>query len=208
MSMDRPDLAAAFTSRKAPVDRAAGLTGLLPPPPKPRPSTSPSTTSPGSDQREDQPAATHDAAPAAAPARPAVRKDSGRAVRTITPAAAPASESADTVANVAVYLEPDLLDQAREHRRSRQITYDELVVDAFAAVPDHALQQALSPQRAASPITGMPARQRRVRGTAGIQIQLRLTGLQRTWLDAKQQAVGAPSRSALVATALKLYLLD
>lgn len=137
-----------------------------------------------------------------------MRRESGRASRTITPAAAPVSESADTVANVAVYLEPDLLDQAREHRRSRQITYDELVVDAFAAVPDHALQQALAPQRAASPITGMPARQRRIRGTAGIQIQLRLTGPQRIWLDTKQQAVGAPSRSALVATALKLYLTD
>lgn len=207
MSMDRPDLAAAFASRKTPVDRAAGLTGLLPPP-KPRPSTSPSTTSPASDQHADQPAAAQEAAQAAASTRPAVRKDSGRAVRTITPAAAPVSGSADIVANVAVYLEPDLLDQAREHRRSRQITYDELVVDAFAAVPDHALQQALAPHRAASPITGMPARQRRVRGTAGIQIQLRLTGPQRTWLDTKQQTVGAPSRSALVATALKLYLAD
>jgi hypothetical protein len=52
----------------------------------------------------------------------------------------------------------------------------------------------------------MPTRQRRVRGTAGIQIQLRLDTNQRAWIDQKQLDVGAPSRSALVAAVLRLHL--
>ena len=86
------------------------------------------------------------------------------------------------------------------------MSYDELTVEAFDAISDDQLAQALQPEPAVSSTTGMPTRQRRARGTAGIQIQLRLDTNQRAWIDKKQHAVGAPSRSALVATALRLHL--
>jgi hypothetical protein len=43
-------------------------------------------------------------------------------------------------------------------------------------------------------------------GTAEIQMNLRFSSEQREWLDAKVLALGAPSRSALVAEALRLHL--
>ena len=52
----------------------------------------------------------------------------------------------------------------------------------------------------------MPTRSRRCRGSAGIQMNLRLGTEQREWLDSKVLALGAPSRSALVAEILRLYL--
>ena len=207
MTIERPDLASAFSGKKPPVDRAATLTGLLPPP-RPRPSTSPSTSTTAVQASEVEPSpASIEPDAGAAPTAPK-RETPGRPVRTIKPTKTAVSETADVTANIAVYLEPDLYERVRTQRRIAQVTYDELVVAAFAAVPDHELQQALAPAPAASPVAGMPVRQRRPRGTAGIQIQLRLNGHQRVWLDEKQHAVGAPSRSALVAAALRLYLTD
>jgi len=117
-----------------------------------------------------------------------------------------ASEQASVVSNVAVYLEPDLLDLVRQRRRLTDVSYDQLVGDAFAAVGNDELARVFRPEPSTTGASGMPTRQRRVRGTAGIQIQLRLDTNQRTWIDQKQHEVGAPSRSALVAAALRLHL--
>ena len=199
MSLDRPNLAGAFT-KQPPVDRAAVLSGLLPP-------ARPATTKPPErqDPEEDTPARASLTAvetPSSTPAR-----SSEEPTRRRAPAARrPVSEQASVVTNVAVYLEPDLLELARQRRRTTGMSYDELTVEAFDAISDDQLAHALQPEPAVSPTTGMPTRQRRTRGTAGIQIQLRLDTNQRTWIDQKQQAVGAPSRSALVATALRLHL--
>ena len=54
--------------------------------------------------------------------------------------------------------------------------------------------------------SGMPRRAPRKRGEAGIQIQLRLDGVQVAWLDEKVAEFDAPSRSALVSTVFKLHI--
>ena len=52
----------------------------------------------------------------------------------------------------------------------------------------------------------MPRRRGAGRGQGGIQVQLRLDQLQRSWLDQQVQALGAPSRSALVAAVFDFWL--
>lgn len=200
MSSDRPNLAGAFT--KPPVNRAVGLTGLLP---AARP------TRPLDSDEHDKPAAVVDS--------PAAGTEDGSQTSAIpapSPASNPrrhapapkqrASEQANIVSNVAVYLEPDLLQLTRDRRRTTGMSYDELTGEAFAAITDDQLTRIFMPDPGVTSTTGMPTRQRRTRGTAGIQIQLRLDTNQRTWIDQKQRAVGAPSRSALVAAALRLHL--
>ena len=203
MSLDRPDLSAAFTNKKAPVDRTAGLSGLLPAP-RPRPSTSTSA-----------PSTTLEHAPQPAPVRsavdpaPAVESATTKPVRSIRTTKNPlVSDSADITANVAVYLEPDLLELVKRQRRATETTYDELVRTAFAAIDEDQVRAAFTHEHTPADGNGMPIRKRRVRGTAGIQLQLRLDGSQRAWLDETQHRVGAPSRSALVARVLRLHLTD
>jgi hypothetical protein len=195
MSLDRPNLADAFNKPR--VDRAAGLTGLLP---APRPQRTAAPAAPTEPFDDTAPAGD---APTAAPTnRPAAVGSRQR------PAAVKqrVSEQAHIVNNVAVYLEPDLLDLTRQQRRLTEVSYDQLVGDAFAAVSDEDLARVFRPEPGMTGTSGMPTRQRRVRGTAGIQIQLRLDTNQRAWLDQKQHDVGAPSRSALVAAVLRLHL--
>lgn len=199
MSLDRPNLAGAFTKQPTP-DRAAALTGLLPP-------ARPATTKPTEPRDSEEPAPAR--VPLTAVETPPVKhaQSTEEPARRRAPAARrPVSEQASVVTNVAVYLEPDLLELARQRRRTTGMSYDELTVEAFDAISDNQLAHAFQPDPAVSPTTGMPIRQRRLRGTAGIQIQLRLDTNQRAWIDQKQHAVGAPSRSALVATALRLHL--
>ena len=208
MSLDRPDLSAAFTNKKAPVDRTAGLTGLLPAP-RPRPSTStttPSTTTPSTTLGHAAQATP--ASPSVEPA-PTVEPPAAKPVRPIrTTKTPPVSDSADITANVAVYLEPDLLELVKRQRRATETTYDELVRTAFAEIDEDQVRAAFTHEHTPADGNGMPVRKRRVRGTAGIQLQLRLDGFQRAWLDETQQRVGAPSRSALVARVLRLHLTD
>ncbi|GAA4754649.1 hypothetical protein GCM10025783_29660 [Amnibacterium soli] len=202
MSSDRPNLAGAFT--KPSVNRAAGLTGLLPAS-RPARSAEPvehtesaaaaSATHPVRIENNPQPAA--DPAPTSSPATP--RRQAGATKQRV-------SEQANIVSNVAVYLEPDLLELTRARRRTTGMSYDELTGEAFAAIGDDQLVRVFQPAPGVTSTTGMPTRQRRPRGTAGIQIQLRLDTNQRAWIDQKQQSVGAPSRSALVAAALRLHL--
>jgi hypothetical protein len=190
VSLDRPNLADSFNKPR--VDRAAGLTGLLP---ATRPQRIAATPMPDEDATaaSSAPAVAERAVASSAPRRPAAAKQR-------------VSEQANVVSNVAVYLEPDLLDLVRQRRRLTEVSYDQLVGDAFAAVGDDELVRVFRPEPGLTGTSGMPTRQRRVRGTAGVQIQLRLDTNQRAWIDQKQQEVRAPSRSALVAAVLRLYL--
>lgn len=194
MSLDRPNLADAFNKPR--VDRAAGLTGLLP---ATRPLRATTVSPPAETSDED--ITTVSDAPATA-TRPVVAGPRQRP-SAVKPRV---SEQANIVSNVAVYLEPDLLDLVRQRRRVTEVSYDQLVGDAFAAVGDDELARVFRPEPGVTNTSGMPTRQRRVRGTAGIQIQLRLDTNQRAWIDQKQHDVGAPSRSALVAAVLRLHL--
>lgn len=192
MSLDRPNLADAFNKPR--VDRAAGLSGLLPAtrPPRAVPVPAPAET------HHQDVAATSDATVSRPVAVTSKQRPSAVKQRV--------SEQANIVSNVAVYLEPDLLELVRQRRRLAEVSYDQLVGDAFAAVGDEELARVFQPEPGATSTSGMPTRQRRVRGTAGIQIQLRLDTNQRAWIDKKQLDVGAPSRSALVAAVLRLHL--
>lgn len=182
MTMERPNLADAFAPRTVPADRTAGLAGVLPP-----------------------------ARSRSAPVKPEAQQQERFAEELRTPPrarprdAAKPNRGSGATGNVAVYLEPEVLERAKLERRRSGDTYDEIVVRAFGGVTDADLQQAFAPARHEH-TGGMPRRQRRSRGTAGIQIQLRMDGDQVAWLTAKQAAVGAPSRSALVATVLRLHL--
>ncbi|RJT90208.1 hypothetical protein D6T64_04620 [Cryobacterium melibiosiphilum] len=116
------------------------------------------------------------------------------------------SASGGGVATIGVYLAPLTLDRAREVSLERRITYTDLLVEAFDFVTDTQLAAEFLPVEPLVQGKAMPTRARRRRGTAGIQMNLRLSSEQREWLDAKVQALGAPSRSALVAEALRLHL--
>jgi hypothetical protein len=196
MSLDRPNLAEAFNKPR--VDRAAGLTGLLP---TPRPQRTAALAAPTEILDDNAPGseAPTTAAPSDLPVAVAPRQRPAAVKQRV-------SQQANIVNNVAVYLEPDLLDLVRQQRRLTDVSYDQLVSDAFAAVTDDQLARVFRPEPGITGVSGMPTRQRRVRGTAGIQIQLRLDTNQRSWLDQKQDDVGAPSRSALVAAVLRLHL--
>lgn len=192
MTIERPNLADAFKphpAKKEPVDRSAGLAGLLPPPRRtttPAPAVeTPAERTPTAGEKPAEPK------PAAKKPRQTTRTEVAEV---------------DGVSNVAVYLEPDLLELVKTARRIRGLNYDDLTVEAFAAIGDDALRNHFTQTRAVENDGAMPARVRRPRGTSGIQIQLRLDGNQRAWLEQKRKDVGAPSRSALVATALRLQL--
>lgn len=197
MSLDRPNLAEAFNKPR--VDRAAGLTGLLPTP-RPQRAAAPAAPREMFDDNAHGGEAPTVAAPSNGPVAVAPRQRPAAVKQRV-------SQQANIVNNVAVYLEPDLLELVRQQRRLTDVSYDQLVSDAFAAVSDDQLVRAFRPEPGITGLSGMPARQRRVRGTAGIQIQLRLDTNQRSWLDQKQDDVGAPSRSALVAAVLRLHLM-
>ncbi|MFD1716045.1 hypothetical protein ACFSBZ_16340 [Amnibacterium flavum] len=195
MTIERPHLADAFKpqpTKKEPVDRSAGLAGLLPPPRRVTPPAAPAVEAPA------------EAAPAAGEKAPEPKPATAKKPRAT--AARPQATETDVTSNVAVYLEPDLLELVKTARRTRGLNYDDLTVEAFAAISDDTLRNHFTQTRTAQTSGGMPTRVRRPRGTSGIQIQLRLDGTQRAWLDQKQEEVGAPSRSALVAAALRLQL--
>jgi hypothetical protein len=107
--------------------------------------------------------------------------------------------------NVGVYLPPALLAKVKDAVYQERTTYADLLIDAFEAVDDKQIAREFSPEiRLTS--SGMPRRAPRKRGEAGIQIQLRLDGLQVAWLDEKVTEFDAPSRSALVSAVFKLHI--
>jgi hypothetical protein len=107
--------------------------------------------------------------------------------------------------NVAVYLPPATLDAVKAKAREEQTTYSDLLVDAFDAVDPEDIARTFNVDAEAAPASVMPRRVRRPRGTAGIQIQLRLDEHQVEWLDAQVSRYQASSRSALVSTVLQLH---
>lgn len=189
MSIERPKLANAFAPTKnAPIDRSEGLRGLLPPARTPLQSASEPAPPEADNARIDPPAAPK--------------------ARTTVPAAKRKAPNfgADEVGNVTCYIEPDVLATARAEVRRQGSTYDQLLVEAFEDITDEQLRAQFAPENEKRADRGMPSRARRIRGTAGIQVQFRMDGQQRAWLEQKAAAVNAPSRSALVATVLRLHL--
>jgi hypothetical protein len=104
-----------------------------------------------------------------------------------------------------VYLPPALLAQVKDAVYQERTTYADLLIDAFEAVDDEQITKEFTPETTLTS-SGMPRRAPRKRGEAGIQIQLRLDGLQVAWLDEKVTEFDAPSRSALVSVVFKLHL--
>ncbi|MGG6382462.1 hypothetical protein [Paenarthrobacter sp. NEAU-H11] len=107
--------------------------------------------------------------------------------------------------NVGVYLPPALLARVKDAVYQERTTYADLLIDAFEAVDDNQIANEFTPETTLTS-SGMPRRAPRKRGEAGIQIQLRLDGLQVAWLDEKVAEFDAPSRSALVSAVLKLHI--
>jgi hypothetical protein len=107
--------------------------------------------------------------------------------------------------NVGVYLPPALLAQVKDAVYQERTTYADLLIDAFEAVDDKGIAKEFSPETTLTS-SGMPRRAPRKRGEAGIQIQLRLDGLQVAWLDEKVREFDAPSRSALISAVFKLHI--
>ncbi len=107
--------------------------------------------------------------------------------------------------NVGVYLPPALLAQVKDAVYQERTTYADLLIEAFEAVDDNQIAKEFTPETTLTS-SGMPRRAPRKRGEAGIQIQLRLDGLQVAWLDEKVTEFDAPSRSALVSAVFKLHI--
>jgi hypothetical protein len=188
----RSSVGTSFTTPKTsggePKDRAAGLTGLLPPRPQAPAVPGPSVTA--APEPEVVPAANVVLVP-----------QSSTVTRPVN-----SSATGGGIATIGVYLAPLTLERAREVSQARRITYTDLLVEAFDFVTDAQLAAEFAPIEPLVQGKAMPTRARRPRGTAGIQMNLRLSKEQREWLDIKVQTVGAPSRSALVAETLRLHL--
>lgn len=107
--------------------------------------------------------------------------------------------------NVGVYLPPGLLAAVREAVHHARTTYADLLIDAFEVLHEEEISRKFTVETVITS-SGMPRRAPRKRGEAGIQIQLRLDGLQVAWLDERVVELGAPSRSALVSAVFKLYV--
>ncbi|SDZ55548.1 hypothetical protein [Herbiconiux ginsengi] len=184
--IDRPSLADAFKGSGS--GRAASLGGLLP--------------------KTTRPTGMVATGPAAARQKPTTPKPPNE--RPATPRRAAAQH--EGVQNVAVYLEPDILTLVRAAKTRTAAagepdkTYDELLVDALDHIPAEQLRAAFAGTPAERSGGPLQRRTRRPRGSGGIQIQLRLDGDQRRALDELTADAGAPSRSALVATAYRLHL--
>ncbi|WP_231511420.1 hypothetical protein [Arthrobacter sp. UNC362MFTsu5.1] len=104
-----------------------------------------------------------------------------------------------------MYLPPALLAQVKDAVYQERTTYADLLIEAFEAVDDNQIAKEFTPETTLTS-SGMPRRAPRKRGEAGIQIQLRLDGLQVAWLDEKVTEFDAPSRSALVSAVFKLHI--
>lgn len=191
MSTQHESLASVFaptSTKAAAAPRGQKLEGLLPPRAATKPA--PATTAPAK--------------------RPGVR-----------PAVAPATEdaavseervegdqgAASKVENRGAYIPFDLLLTLKARKNEENSTYTDILIDAFDAISDPALAEKFNPtSEVAGSGGGMPRRRRTtLTSKSGTQIQLRLDKDQEHWLTAKERAVGAPSRSALVTAAYELY---
>lgn len=187
MSPERRSLQEAFAP--APTGaRGTKLEGLLPPK-RGRAEAKPDETKSRIEKSDETPAA---------PARP-----EGNAKPATAPAAS--KDVPGPVRNIGVYVEPELLTHLRAWNRQQRTSYSDMLVEAFDHIEDSSIAKEFEVPRTSSG-SGMPKRVRRPRGTAGIQVQLRLDDRQVEWLEDKAQRLQAPSRSALVSTVFKLYM--
>lgn len=188
----RASLEGAFAA-KTPPDRAESLRGLLPPRTK-------------SEHRPAEPVAAPAVPEQAAPARatrPRRTSNTGAAAETSPSEPSPAGADETTV-NMPAYLPPELLAWVRAEIRTRDVTYADVLFDAFEVVDDAELVEAFTPHQRTG-AGGVPRRTSKIRGDGGVQRQFRVSLTQRDWVDTKITEVGAPSRSALCAAVLEHY---
>ncbi len=102
------------------------------------------------------------------------------------------------------YLPPELLAWVRAETRTRDVTYADVLFDAFEVIDDAELVEAFTPHQRTG-AGGVPRRATKIRGDGGVQRQFRVSLTQRDWVDTKIAEVGAPSRSALCAAVLEHY---
>jgi hypothetical protein len=138
----------------------------------------------------------------AAPRQPAAMKTA--AVHKPAPVQKASETAPGALRNVGVYLPPRLLAEVKDAVYQRRTTYADLLIDAFETLTDEQIAGEFTADTQLT-TSGMPRRAPRKRGEAGIQIQLRLDGLQVAWLDRKVTEFDAPSRSALVSAAFRLH---
>lgn len=182
MSTERKSLESAFAG--APSTRSDGLSGLLPP------------RAPQSDHDKAVPR------PANSDAKPAKRTDTARKA----PRRASERATNNTPLNVGIYLEPALLEKVTARRKADDVTYADVLVDAFDSVDVDAVTARFTAAPTADTSGRMPRAARPTRGQGGIQRQFRLTVDQRDYLDRLVESTSSPSRSALVAAVLEAYV--
>lgn len=140
---------------------------------------------------------------------PRARRSGGRPRPVAAQDASSGKKASETVAgglrNVGVYLPPSLLAAVKDAVHQARTTYAELLIDAFEVLDEGEISSEFAVETVMT-TSGMPRRTSRKRGEAGIQIQLRLDGLQVAWLDEKVVELDAPSRSALVSAVFRLYV--
>ncbi|MET3948267.1 hypothetical protein ABIB49_002988 [Arthrobacter sp. UYCu512] len=151
---------------------------------------------------EPEPASEPAVAPKAAPRQPAAKK--AAAVQKPAPVQKASETVPGALRNVGVYLPPQLLADVKDAVYQGRTTYADLLIDAFETLTDEQIAGEFTADIELTS-SGMPRRAPRKRGEAGIQIQLRLDGLQVAWLDGKVTEFGAPSRSALVSAVFRLH---
>lgn len=140
---------------------------------------------------------------------PAGEQPAPKTVRQPAKKPAAAKKASETVPgalrNVGVYLPPQLLADVKDAVYRDRTTYADLLIDAFESLTDEQIAGEFTSE-VTTTSSGMPRRAPRKRGEAGIQIQLRLDGVQIAWLDEKVTDFDAPSRSALVSAVFKLHV--
>jgi hypothetical protein len=171
----------------------------------PKPSATPKTITAGDEPTSaSKPAAAPESVPSPKNApQQAPKKPASTALANAGPKASDAVSGAPR--NVGIYLAPQLLADVKEAVHVQRITYADLLIDAFEAVDGALIAREFEPETVLTR-SGMPRRVLRRRGSAGIQIQVRLDDGQIAWLDQKVVEFRAPSRSALVSSVYKLHV--
>lgn len=181
------DLARSF----GPPDRSSALSGLLAPRPPVTEMARP---------------------PQDAPAAPPPVETRQRRTQPASKPAKRASDTADTTATVTVvvYIPASLRERLRDRAATTRLTFTDLVLEALDAT--HArladlLAATLPVKSASGSLFSSATRTRRLRhDEPQVQVSIRPTRGDLDVIDRLAEQAGAPSRSALVTTALRAYL--
>lgn len=151
-------------------------------------------------RRDDEAATTvQDSPAAAATPQPIPMADKVGSVST-------AADAVGRVRSVPAYLDTDVRLELRKRTRRDDVQNADLLLDAFDELSEDTIRAAL--QRPAQEATGngkAPRRPRPDREQPKVQTNFRLDGAQERWLDTLGATVGAPSRTALFNTVLRLW---